>query len=144
MRARITNRLVDALKPTGTVYYVFDTDTIGFAVRVRRPAARLGDALRQGETIGPPYGVDETKGCAKFAYPLGVHRLRARSHLLARQQDWQKADLFERGGARRPLELPHLEGNPRIIPGERTGQPRVEGVFGARPNVLASRPKPIG
>jgi hypothetical protein len=35
MRARITKRLVDGLKPTGTDYYVFDTDTIGFAVRVR-------------------------------------------------------------------------------------------------------------
>jgi integrase len=35
MRARITKRLVDGLKPTATDYYVFDTDTIGFAVRVR-------------------------------------------------------------------------------------------------------------
>ena len=35
MRARITKRLVDGLRPTGTDYYVFDTDTIGFAVRVR-------------------------------------------------------------------------------------------------------------
>ena len=35
MRARITKRLVDGLKPTGTDYYAFDTDTIGFAVRVR-------------------------------------------------------------------------------------------------------------
>jgi integrase len=35
MRARITKRLVDSLKPAGTDYYVFDTDTIGFAVRVR-------------------------------------------------------------------------------------------------------------
>jgi hypothetical protein len=35
MRARITKRLVDSLKPTGTDYYAFDTDTIGFAVRVR-------------------------------------------------------------------------------------------------------------
>jgi hypothetical protein len=35
MRARITKRLVDGQKPTGTDYYVFDTDTIGFAVRVR-------------------------------------------------------------------------------------------------------------
>ena len=35
MRARITKRLVDGLKPTGTDYYVFDTDTMGFAVRVR-------------------------------------------------------------------------------------------------------------
>jgi hypothetical protein len=35
MRARITKRLVDGLKPTGTDYYVFDTNTIGFAVRVR-------------------------------------------------------------------------------------------------------------
>ena len=35
MRARITKRLVDGLKPAGTDYYVFDTDTIGFAVRVR-------------------------------------------------------------------------------------------------------------
>ena len=35
MRARITKRLVDVLKPTGTDYYVFDTDTIGFAVRIR-------------------------------------------------------------------------------------------------------------
>ena len=35
MRARITKRLVDGLKPAGTDYYVFDTDTIGFAVRIR-------------------------------------------------------------------------------------------------------------
>jgi integrase len=35
MRARITKRLVDSLTPTGTDYYAFDTDTIGFAVRVR-------------------------------------------------------------------------------------------------------------
>ncbi len=35
MRARITKRLVDGLKPTETDYYVFDTDTIGFAIRVR-------------------------------------------------------------------------------------------------------------
>ena len=35
MRARITKRLVDGLKPIGTDYYAFDTDTIGFAVRVR-------------------------------------------------------------------------------------------------------------
>jgi hypothetical protein len=35
MRARITKRLVDGLKPAATDYYVFDTDTIGFAVRVR-------------------------------------------------------------------------------------------------------------
>jgi hypothetical protein len=35
MRARITKRLVDGLKPTGTDYYAFDTDTVGFAVRVR-------------------------------------------------------------------------------------------------------------
>jgi integrase len=35
MRARITKRLIDGLKPTGTDYYVFDADTIGFAVRVR-------------------------------------------------------------------------------------------------------------
>src|ERR1700739_1177609 len=35
MRARITKRLVDGLKPTDIDYYVFDIDTIGFAVRVR-------------------------------------------------------------------------------------------------------------
>jgi hypothetical protein len=35
MRARITKRLVDGLKPAGTDYYVFDPDTIGLAVRVR-------------------------------------------------------------------------------------------------------------
>jgi integrase len=35
MRAHITKRLVDGLKPTGTDYYVFDTDTTGFAVRLR-------------------------------------------------------------------------------------------------------------
>jgi integrase len=35
MRARITKRLVDGLKPTETDYYAFDTDTVGFAVRVR-------------------------------------------------------------------------------------------------------------
>jgi len=33
MRARITKRLVAGLKSTGTDYYVFDTDTIGFAAR---------------------------------------------------------------------------------------------------------------
>ena len=35
MRARITKRLIDGLKPARTDFYVFDTDTIGFAVRVR-------------------------------------------------------------------------------------------------------------
>jgi integrase len=35
MRAHITKRLVDGLKPTRTDYYVFDTDTTGFAVRLR-------------------------------------------------------------------------------------------------------------
>jgi integrase len=35
MRARITKRLVDSLKATKRDYYAFDTDTIGFAVRVR-------------------------------------------------------------------------------------------------------------
>jgi hypothetical protein len=35
VRARITKRVVDGLKPAETDYYVFDTDTIGFAVRVR-------------------------------------------------------------------------------------------------------------
>jgi integrase len=35
MRTRITKRLVDSLKPTESDYYAFDTDTIGFAVRVR-------------------------------------------------------------------------------------------------------------
>src|ERR1700758_5868973 len=35
MRARITKRLVDSLKPAESDYYAFDTGTIGFAVRVR-------------------------------------------------------------------------------------------------------------
>jgi hypothetical protein len=35
MRARNTKRLVDGLKPAETDYYAFDTNTIGFAVRVR-------------------------------------------------------------------------------------------------------------
>jgi integrase len=35
MRARITKRLADGLKPSEADYYVFDTDIIGFGVRVR-------------------------------------------------------------------------------------------------------------
>jgi integrase len=34
-KARITKRLVDALKPTTTDFYVFDTDLVGFGVRGR-------------------------------------------------------------------------------------------------------------
>ncbi len=34
-KARITKRLVDALKPGGGDSYVFDTDLGGFGVRVR-------------------------------------------------------------------------------------------------------------
>ena len=33
--ARITKRLVDGLKPTGADFYVFDSETVGFGVRVR-------------------------------------------------------------------------------------------------------------
>ncbi len=54
----------------------------------------------------PPLDPDRRKVARNFACPLGVHRLRTRSHLLARQQDRQEADLFERGGARRPLDAP--------------------------------------
>jgi hypothetical protein len=35
MQTKITKRLVDSLKPAKGDYYVFDTETIGFAVRVR-------------------------------------------------------------------------------------------------------------
>ncbi len=33
---RITKRVVDAIKPDGTDFYVFDSDLIGFGVRVRK------------------------------------------------------------------------------------------------------------
>ncbi len=40
----------------------------------REELARLGDALREGETVGLPYSVDETKPKAKHA-PKAEHRL---------------------------------------------------------------------
>ncbi len=36
---RITKRVVDAIKPDGTDFYVFDSDLIGFGVRVRKSGA---------------------------------------------------------------------------------------------------------
>jgi hypothetical protein len=41
MRARITKHLLDSLKLTGPDYYVLDTGTIGFAVRVRVTVGKL-------------------------------------------------------------------------------------------------------
>jgi integrase len=38
--ARITKRMVDGLKPSATDFYVFDTDLIGFGVRVRSTGGR--------------------------------------------------------------------------------------------------------
>jgi hypothetical protein len=52
MRARITKRLVDGLKPAGTDYYVFDTDTIGFAVRVRTTGGMRWGARWVGRAKG--------------------------------------------------------------------------------------------
>lgn len=36
---RITKRVVDAIKPDGTDFYVFDADLIGFGIRVRKSGA---------------------------------------------------------------------------------------------------------
>jgi Arm DNA-binding domain len=55
MRARVTKRLVDGLKPAGTDYYVFDTDTIGFAVRVRATGGMSYiDQYKSGSGRGAP------------------------------------------------------------------------------------------
>jgi hypothetical protein len=43
---RLKKRLVDGLKQAGTDYYVFDTDTIGFAVRVRATRRAAGEVPR--------------------------------------------------------------------------------------------------
>jgi integrase len=121
--------------------------------------ARLGDALRQGETVGLPYAIDESNPKAKHAPkkdnrramldPFAVAAIRLLILTGARLREilhtrWEEVD-FERGviflpdsktGKKRIYlsaaalailtALPHLEGNPFVIPGEKTGQPRVD------------------
>jgi integrase len=121
--------------------------------------ARLGDVLRQGETIGLPYAIDESSPKAKHVPkednrrvmldPFAVAAIRLLILTGARLREilharWEFID-FERGviflpdskTGKKPIylsaaalavlsTLPHLEGNPHIIPGERAGQPRVD------------------
>jgi len=121
--------------------------------------ARLGDVLRQGETIGMPYAIDESSPKAKHAPkeanrrvmldPFAVAAIRLLILTGARLREilharWEHVD-FERGviflpdskTGKKPIylsaaalavlsTLPHLEGNPHIIPGDRAGQPRVD------------------
>jgi hypothetical protein len=65
MRARITKRLVDGLKPAGTDYYVFDTDTIGFAVRVRTTGMRWG-----ARWVGRAKGSARSQADSDGAWPV--------------------------------------------------------------------------
>jgi integrase len=121
--------------------------------------ARLGDALRRGETVGLPYAIDESNPKAKHAPkkdnrramldPFAVAAIRLLILTGARLREilhtrWEEVD-FERGviflpdskTGKKPIylsaaalailtALPHLEGNPFVIPGEKTGQPRVD------------------
>jgi integrase len=121
--------------------------------------ARLGDTLREGETIGLPYEVDETKPKAKHAPkedsrramldPFAVAAIRLLILTGARLREilharWEHVD-FERGviflpdskTGKKPIylsaaslailaALPHVEGNPFVIPGERAGRPRID------------------
>jgi integrase len=121
--------------------------------------ARLADALRQGETIGLPYWVDETKPNAKHAPkadsrrtkldPFAVAAIRLLMLTGARLREilhakWDYVD-FERGvmflpdskTGRKPIylsaaaltilsELPRIEGNPHIFPGDKPGAPRAD------------------
>jgi integrase len=121
--------------------------------------ARLGDVLRQGETVGLPYAIDENSPKAKHAPkedsrrvildPFAVAAIRLLILTGARLREilharWEFID-FERGviflpdskTGKKPIylsaaalavlsTLPHLEGNPHIIPGERAGQPRAD------------------
>jgi integrase len=121
--------------------------------------SRLGDALREGETAGLPYEVDETKPKAKHAPkannrrtvldPFAIAAIRLLILTGARLREildaqWLHVD-FERGviflpdskTGKKPIylsaaaiailsTLPHFEGNPHIIPGERAGQPRAD------------------
>ena len=114
--------------------------------------ARLGDVLREGETIGLPYDVDESKPTAKHApkaenrritldpYAAAAIRLliltggRLREILDAR---WEHVD-FERGilflpdskTGRKPVYLSAaplaIERNPFIIAGAKDGAPRAD------------------
>jgi integrase len=121
--------------------------------------ARLGDALREGETNGFPYVVNESKATAKHAPkrerrsvtldPFAVAAIRLLILTGARLREvldaqWSQVDL-ERGvlflrdsktGAK-PIylsaaaqevlvSLPHVDGNPYIIPGSRDGAPRAD------------------
>jgi integrase len=120
---------------------------------------RLADALRQGETIGLPYVVDETKPTAKHAAkaenrrtkldPFAVAAIRLLLLTGARLREvlharWDWVD-FERGVLRLPdsktgakpiylsaaalailSDLPRMEGNPHLFPGEKEGQPRAD------------------
>jgi hypothetical protein len=36
MKSKITKRLVDSLKPAASDFYAFDTELLGFGVRVRK------------------------------------------------------------------------------------------------------------
>ena len=121
--------------------------------------ARLGEALVEGETIGLPYEVDETKANAKHAPkadkrrakldPFAAAAIRLVILTGARFREilhtkWEHVDI-ERGviflpdskTGRKPVYLsaaalevlaglPRIEGNPHIIPGEKTGQPRAD------------------
>jgi integrase len=113
--------------------------------------ARLGDTLREGETIGLPYSVDETKPTADHRrvkldrYATAALRLlvltgaRLREILHAK---WEQIDI-ERGlifladskTGKKPLylsaaaqkvlaDLPRVEGNPHLIAGAKDGAPR--------------------
>ena len=116
--------------------------------------ARLGDVLRESETIGLPWDTDGTsKHLAKeenrrFALdPFSVAAIRLLILIGARLREilharWDQVD-FERGilfladskTGRKPLylnapaleilsSLPRLHGNPYVIPGTKEGQPR--------------------
>jgi integrase len=121
--------------------------------------ARLADALRQGETVGLPYTVDETKPNAKHApkadarrtkldpFAIAAIRLlmltgaRLREILHAKREyvDFERGVMFlpDSKTGRKPIylsaaalailsDLPRIEGNPHIFPGEKPGAPRAD------------------
>jgi integrase len=114
--------------------------------------ARLGAALAEGETVGLPYDVDETKPNAKHAPKADKRRVRLDPYAVAAirllvltgarlreilHAKWEQIDvgrgvifLADSKTGKKPIylsaaaHLPRLEANPHVIPGEKAGAPR--------------------
>lgn len=119
---------------------------------------RLGDALREGETVGLAWTVDEKTPTSKHVpkenrrtiidpYAVGAIRLLLFTGARLREildAQWRHVDLargiihlpdsktgakpvYLSAAARKILSsLPHITGNPYIIPGEKDGAPRAD------------------